>query len=202
MFVDVPIDIAAQKAVLRARFRAYRMGLDEADYTHRSRVITDRVLALPEIKLARTVHVYWPLTSRREVDTRPLIGALQAQGKMIVLPVIDSLASDAPRMRHVRLDDSIVLQPNRWGVGEPLGGASVPVEVIDVVAVPALGAGRNGHRIGYGAGYYDAFLRDLAAPTLGLVYSACLIEAIPAEPHDVPLAVLITEEDVIRPVPA
>ena len=66
--------------------------------------------------------------------------------------------------------------------------------------VPALGAGRNGHRLGYGKGYYDAFLREVDAPTICPVFAACLLDHAPAEPHDVALDILITEDEIIRPL--
>lgn len=189
--------IAHEKAVLRRRFRAFRAGLDEAEYRARSMAVVAQARTVPELQRAETVHVYWPLVRRREIDVRPLIGWLQAAGKQIVLPVVDT-ATDAPRLRHARFETAATLHPNQWGVHEPIGGQSVPLETLDAVVVPALGAGRNGHRVGYGKGYYDAFLHALAVPTVGLVFAACLVDQAPAAPHDVPLDILITEDEIIR----
>lgn len=194
-------EIAREKAALRRQFRVFRAGLDEADYAARSAAVVARIQALPEIRQAKTVHTYWPLALRREIDVRPLIDWLQQSGKQIVLPVVDTFVvapDDTPRLRHVRFEAAQGLRPNQWGIHEPTGAKSVPVEDIDVVVVPALGAGRNGHRLGYGKGYYDAFLRRLTAPTLCPVYAACLVEQIPADAHDVPLNVLCTEHEIIR----
>ena len=195
-------DIARKKAALRRQFRAFRAGLTEAAYAARSAALVAQIQALPELRSAEIVHTYWPLTTRREIDLRPLIDWLHRSGKQIVLPVVDSFGSTpehAPRLRHVRYEKTEALRPNRWGIHEPTGGISVPVETIDAVVVPALGAGRNGHRLGYGKGYYDTFLRRLAVPTLCPVYADCLVEQMPAEPHDVPLTLLITEDEIIRP---
>jgi 5-formyltetrahydrofolate cyclo-ligase len=194
-------EIAREKAALRRQFQAYRAGLDASEYAARSAAVVARVQALPEIQQAKTVHTYWPLALRREVDVRPLIDWLQQSGKQIVLPVVDTFgvgSDDTPRLRHVRFETAHALRPNRWGIHEPTGVKSVPVEDIDAVVVPALGAGRNGHRLGYGKGYYDAFLRRLAAPTLCPVYAACLVEQMPADAHDVPLDVVCTEHETIR----
>ncbi len=194
-------EIARGKTALRQQFRAFRTGLSEAQYTARSAALVAQIQSLPELRRAKTVHTYWPLTPRREIDLRPLIEWLHRSGKQIVLPVVDTFSSTpehAPRLRHVRFEKAEALRPNRWGLHEPTGGKSVPIEDIDVVVVPALGAGRNGHRLGYGKGYYDAFLRRLAAPTLCPVYADCLVEQMPAEPHDVPLTIVITEDEIIR----
>lgn len=190
--------IVQQKAAFRERFLAFRKALSPADHVTRSAALVARMKTLPELLGAETVHLYWPLLDRREVDLGPLIDWLQASGKQIVLPVVDTFTG-APRLRHVRFEASMTLQVNQWGIHEPLGGKSVPLEYIDVVVVPALGAGRNGHRIGYGKGYYDAFLRTIDAPTLCPIYRECLAAYIPAEAHDVALDVLITEDEIIRP---
>ncbi|QXD14689.1 5-formyltetrahydrofolate cyclo-ligase [Rhodocaloribacter litoris] len=190
------------KEALRARLRALRAGLDEAAYAARSQAIIERVLALPELQHARTIHIYWPLVTRREVDTRPLIAHLQAADKQIVLPVVDTTEQPGrgrPRLRHVRFTGAGALRPNRWGIDEPVNGESVPPEALDLVIVPALGAGRNGYRLGHGYGYYDAFLAGLTVPTVCPVYDACLLETVPAEPHDVPVSVIVTEYETLRP---
>ena len=194
-------EIARRKAALRRQFRAFRAGLSEAEYTAQSAAMVAQIRTLPELREAETVHTYWPMASRREINLHPLIDWLHTSGKQIVLPVVDTFSSTpehAPRLRHVRFEKAEALRPNRWGLHEPTGGKSVPIEDIDVVVVPALGAGRNGHRLGYGKGYYDAFLRRLAAPTLCPVYADCLVEQMPAEPHDVPLTIVITEDEIIR----
>ncbi len=192
----------ATKTELRARFDSYRRNLSDSEYERLTNRILDRIVGVPELITADTVHVYWPMTDRREVDTRPLIERLRAQGKEVVLPVVvsfQSAARDAPRMEHVRYFGEDGLRLNRWGIAEPIKRESVAIADLDVVVVPAMGADRNGHRIGYGHGFYDVFLRQLTAPKVALVYHACLVKEIPIEAHDVPMDILVTENDVIRP---
>lgn len=192
--------IAQAKAALRRRFRSQRQALDPQAYAQQSAAIVERAIMLPELEAAQTVHVYWPLVERGEIDTRPLIRWLAAQGKDVVLPAIATFEPDVrPLLRHLRYRGEAALHANRWGVREPIGNETVPPEALDVVIVPALGAGRNGHRIGHGRGFYDAFLAGLAVPRIGLVYAAGLVEAVPAEAHDVPLSVIVTERETIRP---
>ncbi len=189
--------LRAEKEAFRARFRAARATLAPEEAAARSAALCDRIAALPEIRNAETVHVYWPLVERREVDTRPLICLLEAQGKRIVLPVVAAF-DGAPTLRHVVFAGEEQTRPNRWGLLEPHATPEVDPAVLDVVVVPAFGAGRNGHRIGHGRGFYDAFLAAIDAPTIGAVYANCLVETVPAEPHDVPLDVIVTEREVWR----
>lgn len=189
------------KTDLRARFSAYRQQLSEVEYTQRSEAIVAQAQRLPELLKASCVHIYWPLVHRHEVDTRPLIALLHAIGKQIVLPVVDTFGqaeNTTPRLSHIQYDPAGLLTPNRWGIHEPSGGTGVPVDQIDAVVVPALGAGRNGHRIGHGFGYYDEWLRYVQGSTIGLVYGACLEDEVPAEVHDIPLSIILTEDEVIR----
>jgi 5-formyltetrahydrofolate cyclo-ligase len=190
--------IRTEKARLRAQFRQARLALSDADYAAKSALIRARLLALPEIAAARTIHVYWPLTERREVDTRPLVAALHARGVRVVLPVVVPRSEDAaPRLRHRQFEGETRLTRTPWGLHEPTGLDLAPV-ALDVIIVPAFGAGRNGHRIGHGAGYYDVFLAGTAALTVCPVYASCLVENVPAEPHDRPVDVVVTEEGVLR----
>lgn len=190
------MSVTTTKEECRARFRAYREGLGSNDRRTQSALIFHRALRHPALAAAQTVHVYWPQPGSGEVDTRPLIAALRARGVTIVLPVVTSYEPGAPAMEHRRYDGPRCLQPNRWGIPEPTGTPRVPTEALDVVIVPALGAGRDGHRIGHGAGYYDAFLSSVTAPRLGLVYEACLVPSVPSAPHDVPLTAIITERGI------
>ena len=190
-------DPAPDKTALRERFRTARLALSGAEYATHSAAICERLAALHEIRDAETVHVYWPLVARREVDTRPLIRALHAEGKAIALPVVASFDGQ-PALRHLRFEGEERMQLNRWGIPEPVGTDDITPKELDAVVVPAFGAGRNGHRIGHGRGFYDAFLAAVRAPKIGAVYANTFVLAVPAEPHDVALDRVVTEDEVWR----
>lgn len=187
------------KDALRETFRTYRVQLSPEDVAAKSASIIRRVEALSEVQDARTLHCYWPMVDRGEIDTRPFIHALYDRGVRVVLPVVANFNDEAPTLVHRRYDGPDALRPNRWGLQEPVNTASVPPDALDVVIVPAFGAGRNGHRIGHGYGYYDVFLAPLDVPTVTLVYDACLVDTVPAEAHDVPVSIIVTERETLRP---
>lgn len=84
------------------------------------------------------------------------------------------------------------------GLLEPDPDRAEPIgEEIDLVLVPGLAFDRNGGRIGYGAGFYDRFLAGTPAVKVALAYSLQLIDAVPVEPHDVPVDRILTEEESI-----
>lgn len=190
---------------MRSRFDSYRRTLTDCEFRRLSERIIERLVELPEIRNASVVHLYWPMIERREVDTRPLIPLLRARGQEIVLPVVvsyDAASAEVSRMDHVRFIDEDSLRLNRWGIAEPIERDPVAVEDLDVVVAPALGAGRTGHRIGYGFGYYDEFLAGTRAPKIALLYDACLVDEVPVESHDIAMDVLVTESNTIRLSPS
>jgi 5-formyltetrahydrofolate cyclo-ligase len=195
----MPSCAAPSKDEWRTQFRAYRRGLSAPVYAARSALICARAFGLSAVAEASVVHVYWPQTAEGEVDTRLLIAALRSQGVTVALPVVTSYDPAAPSMEHRRYAGPAAMTTNRWGIREPAGTARVSSADLDVVIVPALGAGRNGHRVGHGSGYYDAFLRDVDAPKIILVYDHCLRSAVPADAHDVPGTCIVTERQTVIP---
>jgi 5-formyltetrahydrofolate cyclo-ligase len=86
-----------------------------------------------------------------------------------------------------------------WGIREPQ--AAAPEIAPDIVIVPLLAFDRAGHRIGYGAGYYDLTIAALrarqAVVAVGLAFAAQEIAEVTASPHDAPLDLVLTEREVI-----
>lgn len=192
----------SEKESLRKQFSLFRGTISDMDYEARSQMIMDRIWRLPEIHSARIVHIYWPMISHHEVDTRYLIEILLATDKQIVLPVVVNFSrspKDNPRLGHILYTGDAPMRANKWGIAEPQDGEIVPVEKLDVIVVPALGAGRNGFRLGHGYGFYDAFLSQTTAPRICPVYSECLVDKIPRESHDQAVSIVVTETDIIRP---
>jgi len=147
--------VAAQKARLRAQFRAIREDLGEAGRAAVSEAICRRAGALVREQGARTVSAFWPLPG--EVDLRPLLRQLRASGVTIALPVTLSAPGEAPRLEHRAWTGPLVA--GRFGVQEPPRDAPlVPSERVDLAFVPALAVAMDGTRLGYGGGFYDAYL--------------------------------------------
>lgn len=191
-----------QKSKFRTKFRDYRKQLSPADYFLLSREIVEQAKSVIVRRGASVVHCYWPLINKREIDVRPLIQWLLAEGIQVVLPVVTSFTkerSSQPRMKHLLYDPGDTLVQNKWGIEEPIGGKGVPLETIDTIVVPALGADAHGNRVGNGFGYYDELLSATRATSICLVYSACLVDLLPADTHDMPISLIITENQIVSP---
>ena len=189
--------IRDQKAALRERFRSERERITVGEWEMASVAVCGRLLALPEILLARTVHLYWPMVQHGELSTSPLLDVLHGRGSRVVMPVVTSFEG-APQLEHRLYTGPACLRENRWGIAEPHGTPLVPPNELDAVVVPAFGADRRGFRIGHGRGFYDAFLRETEAFTACAVYARCLVDRVPDEPHDVAVHAVVTEDETAR----
>ncbi len=191
-----PDKAANEKSRLRKQFRTYRQSLTEDNYARRSAAMVERILALPEMDCAGFVFAYWPMTGRREPDIRSLIARLREQDVAVALPLVPDI--DVPSMYAVRYTGEEPSLESPWGIPRPAGSEQAPTHRIDTVIVPMLGGARDGHRIGYGKGYYDTFLQGLQAIRIGVTYQACLIDSVLSEPHDIRMDILVTEEEIVR----
>lgn len=138
---------------------------------------------------------------RSEVETSLLLRHCLLAGKTVSVPLA---VPEISGLQAVQLTDpDVELSPGYLGILEPVSQLAVKARVdattIEVVVLPGVVFDRAGHRLGYGGGYYDRFLANEApqAFRVGLAYSLQVIESIPAEPHDVPLDLLITERETL-----
>lgn len=93
------------------------------------------------------------------------------------------------------------LAAGQFGILEPNPQVHPPVEAadFDLVLVPGLAFDLAGHRLGHGAGYYDRFLSKIPfVPRLGIALASQHLPALPAEPHDERVALLISDRGRTR----
>lgn len=184
------------KASLRKQAIAERNSLSESSCLEKSRLICDHFFTGFDLNFIRTIHVFIPMTDRREPDLWLLIDRLRREFPQIRLTI--------PRIKGEELESIYFeglhqLKKNSIGILEPGQGSETPVEKIDLVLIPTLLADHRGNRLGYGKGYYDRFLRSCRADCIRAGVSLLeQVEEIPAEPHDIRLTHLITPSGVIR----
>lgn len=143
-----------------------------------------------EIKNDQIVSGFWPI--RSEIDPRPLLKIFRKQGLLICLPVIINKTEII--FRRWQHDHELV--PCGFGTRAPDEKAATLYP--DVMLMPLAAFDRRGHRLGYGAGYYDRYIANLHKQghfpqLIGFAFSCQEVESVPDEPHDVPLEKIITE---------
>jgi 5-formyltetrahydrofolate cyclo-ligase len=156
-------------------------------------------IAAREFPLAITsgivVSAFMPMKS--EINPLPLLRKLAEAGAVLALPVVAGRGKPLV-MRAWRWGED--LAQGVWGLREPKPDA--PEVDPDILLVPLLAFDRTGHRIGYGAGYYDMTIAGLRArkpvTAIGLAFAAQEIAAVPATPRDERLDLVLTEREVIE----
>lgn len=181
------------KERLRREGFARRDALDKGFREEAARRIAGRALELPVLQDVTPVGGYWPI--RTEVDPRPLMEALLDRGQDVALSQILH-----PHLSWRLWQPGDVLVKGGFGVREP--GPDAPEVFPKALLVPLVVFDRRGGRIGYGKGHFDRAIAALEAQhptlTIGLAYAVQEIDAVPVEPHDRLLDVIITEAELIR----
>lgn len=180
--------IAEEKERLRGALREEERRLTRAALSASDRLLAERFLALPEVAQARTVLLFRSMGA--EPDTGPLLAALLERGKRVALP----RCLPGGRMEARQYLPGIPLVRHRFGMLEPgLDHPLLEPEEIDLALVPAQVYDVTGMRLGRGGGYYDRYLAAFPGRTIGLCRDALLRERVPAETHDRPVELVLTE---------
>ena len=167
----IPADLTEAKRAVRAArcWRRARRGI-----RRRARHWREHVLREMPPPPGAVVSGFWPMG--QEIDIRPLLLALHERGHPIVLPETPKRGNPLI-FRLWQPGDALV--PERFGTLRPDGEVTVP----DFLLVPLLAFDRRGHRLGYGAGYYDRTLAGLPGRfRLGVAYAAQEVDEVPAGP--------------------
>ncbi len=186
---------ASAKAVWRAWARLVRNSQPTA---HLSGEVCERLATWEPFRAASTVLAYLAFGS--EVDLTPL---LEDAAKDVVVPRTRSSGTGPATALSLTLHDlrRSALQRHRYGMLEPADDApECDAARVDVALVPGLCFDVSGTRLGYGRGYFDAFLGTLppTTPVVGVTFDALVVPRLPSEPHDVRVGYLATESGVRR----
>lgn len=198
-----------QKSALRDDMKAVRKKLHGQDDGTVARLIAAKILMLPEV--AGTV-LYGIRASRNEphivagfspiqteIDSLFILKALSAIQCRCALPVMTG--KDSPlAFREWDLDSD--LKDGPFGTREP--AAEWPCVMPDIILVPLLAFDKQGHRLGYGGGYYDRTLgiyreKGHSFTAIGIAYDGQKSDHVPHTRSDQPLDIIVTEQEVYRP---
>lgn len=159
------------KKELRLNFTKLREQFTAEEVFSSSNSISKHVFNLPLWEL-EYYHVFLPIEEKKEVDTQLIIEHLKKINKKIVVPKV----KDGSHLEHILLEEETVLKKNPWGIPEPQLGRAIPSKQIDLVFIPLLAFDKKGHRVGYGKGYYDRFLKTCREDVLKI--GLCFFEPV------------------------
>lgn len=175
------------KQDLRKQLLARRRAISAEERAQHDAALNNRVLAWWDRHPVASMGVYWPI--RGEPDLQAAYRELARRGVQLALPVV--INSSAP------------LQFVKWAPGDVLvvGAMQVPVPAPphkpirpEALLIPCAGFNPQRMRLGYGGGFYDRTLAVTPRPmAIGIAYH-CLSAAFVADPHDIALDAIITED--------
>ena len=173
------------KRQLRQTIRQQKRAMSEEDICLRSQKLGQLFAASQAYQNARTIYGYLPYN--QEVRTVPMLERALRDGKRVAVPKVYG-----EEMKFIYLDDLTQVAKGYAGIPEPIADGPVAQEPDALVLMPGLAFDPQGHRIGYGGGFYDKFLsREPNHPTVALCYEFQMVEKLETEAFDIPVDTVI-----------
>ena len=169
------------KKELRRSIRERKRAMTEEEIVSRSEKLGVLFAQSEAYKNAKTIYGYLPYN--QEVRTVPMLEQALKDGKKVAVPKVYG-----DEMKFLYLDDLTKVSKGYAGIPEPIADEPVAEDETALVLMPGLAFDPQGHRIGYGGGFYDKFLAaEPNHPTLALCYEFQLLPELDTEEHDIPV---------------
>jgi 5-formyltetrahydrofolate cyclo-ligase len=185
------LEPSRDKKVLRRQLQAERQTLIDRHQRamHLQEVLRVWLMQRPD----KAVGAYWPI--KGEFDTLPALfrWAEADEERVIGLPVMNKATK---QLSFHMWFPGCEMEEDAYGIPKP---KDTPAFHPTLLLVPCVGFGPKGLRLGYGGGFYDRTLATLSPRpvTVGLAYANGYVPWLEAEPHDVPLDAVLTDEGVV-----
>lgn len=169
------------KQELRRTIRERKRAMTEEEIVERSNALAEKFYNTPAYQAASTIYGYLPYN--QEVRTVPMLQRALDDGKRVAVPKVYG-----EEMRFIYLEDLTQVSKGYAGIPEPIADAPVAEDQQALVLMPGLAFDPQGHRIGYGGGFYDKFLaKEPHHPTLALCYEFQMQAHLDTEEFDIPV---------------
>ncbi|MCX7546413.1 5-formyltetrahydrofolate cyclo-ligase [Xanthomarina sp. F1114] len=184
------------KSELRKAYKLKRQELSQEAIEDLSLQIANNLLELPIWELS-FYHVFLSIVEHKEINTDYLLSILSGKDKNIVISKSDFSTGN---LTHFLLTDNTVIKKNRYNIPEPIDGIEISNQKIDLVFVPLLAFDTQGHRVGYGKGFYDKFLANCKPETIkiGLSFFEAETKIEDVFEGDIPLDYCVTPTEMYK----
>jgi 5-formyltetrahydrofolate cyclo-ligase len=169
------------KQELRRSIREKKRAMTPEEIASRSAKLAQLFLASDAYRNAKTIYGYLPYN--QEVRTVPMLEQALKDGKKVAVP-----KCYGDEMRFIYMDDLSKVEKGYANIPEPIADDPVADDETALVLMPGLAFDPQGHRIGYGGGFYDKFLAaEPNHPTLALCYDFQMFPILETEEFDIPV---------------
>lgn len=173
------------KKELRRQIREKKREMTPEQIESASEKLKELFLATEQYREAKTVYGYLPYN--QEVRTVSMLQQALAEGKRVAVPKVYG-----DEMKFIYLTDLAQVAEGYAGIPEPVADGPVADDPTALVLMPGLVFDKEGHRIGYGGGFYDKFLTEEPGhPTVALCYDFQIVKELPTEKFDVPVDLVL-----------
>lgn len=178
--------ITAEKVRFRKTVKEFHLTKEEKDSS--DRLLFARFLSLPQVVSSTNILLFYGVGA--EPDTAQTLKPLLSMGKRLFLP--HCLPGGKLEARAYRGAAHLISGP--FGIPEPdEGSATIGPNFLSLILVPNLCCDRRNFRLGHGGGYYDRYLAGYSGFAVALCRDKLLYPALPVEPHDRPVDLVLTE---------
>lgn len=173
------------KKALRASIREQKRAMTMEQIDRLSAILAEKFYQTQQYRDAGTIYGYLPYN--QEVRTVPILARALQDGKTVAVPkVIDD------RMIFVVMDDLSKVEKGYAGIPEPIANGPEASDPNALVLMPGLAFDPQGHRVGYGGGFYDRFLeQEPDHPTVALCYGFQVFPELETQEHDIPVDLVL-----------
>jgi len=169
------------KTALRKQIREKKRAMTETQIVDASHRLGELFLSSDAYKNAKTIYGYLPYN--QEVRTVPMLQQALLDGKRVAVPKVYG-----DEMKFIYMTDLSAVSQGYAGIPEPVADGPVADDPEALVLMPGLAFDPEGHRIGYGGGFYDKFLAaEPKHPTLALCYEFQMLPKLDTEEFDIPV---------------
>jgi 5-formyltetrahydrofolate cyclo-ligase len=196
MISNLPENLS--KKELRAVYKNIRDRLSSDEREIISLRIWDKLYAIDKYEKASNILVYASIGS--ELDTNPLIERSLTEGKRVFSPKI--IENEIEFFRIESLSD--LTPTGTYKIPEPPAGETPNFNEDTIIIVPALAVDKRGYRLGYGRGFYDRYLQKCKETVKSNkifaicgIFSSFLTNSLPISDYDIPIDMIITEQEII-----
>ncbi len=169
------------KQILRRQIRQQKQAMSLQDIEQTSRKLGELFFQTELYRQAKTIYGYLPYN--QEVRTVPILEQALRDGKCVAVPKVYG-----EEMRFICMYDLSRVEPGYAGIPEPIDDGPVASDRTALVLMPGLAFDPQGHRVGYGGGFYDRFLAaEPDHPTIALCYRFQMLPELETEEFDIPV---------------
>ena len=173
------------KSELRRMIREKKRAMTETQIVAASNELCRLFLETEQYRQASTIYGYLPYN--QEVRTVPLLEQALSDGKRVAVPKVYG-----DEMRFIYLTDLNAVEKGYAGIPEPVADTPVADDENALVLMPGLAFDPQGHRIGYGGGFYDKFLAaEPNHPTVALCYAFQMLPELETDDYDIPVDLVL-----------